>query len=85
MIAQPAIGTIAAPNDSDMNGNSVSTLSIDGFVTTKFASVGSVVDIQAHTMGHTNNARVSADILQYDIDPIDSAINSFFPGTRSIH
>ena len=80
MIAQPAIGTIAAPNDSDMNGNSVSTLSIDGFVTTKFASVGSVVDIQAHTMGHTNNARVSADILQYDIDPIDSAINSFFPG-----
>ena len=39
MIVQPAIANIAAPNDSEISGNSVSVLSIDGFVTTKFASV----------------------------------------------
>ena len=80
MIVQPAIANIAAPNDSEVSGNSVSVLSIDGFVTTKFASVGSEVDIQAHTMGHTDNSIVSADIVQYDIDPLDSTINSAFPG-----
>ena len=80
MIVQPAIANIAAPNDSEISGNSVSVLSIDGFVTTKFASVGSEVDIQAHTMGHTDNSIVSADIVQYDIDPLDSTINSAFPG-----
>ena len=80
MIVQPAIANIPAPNDNEVNGNSVSVLSIDGFVTTKFASVGSIVDIQAHTKGHTNNALVSADIVQYDIDPLDSILNTAFPG-----
>ena len=80
MTLQPAIATIAAPNDSETNGNSVSVLSIDGFVTTKFASVGSEVDIQAYTMGHTSNTFVSADIVKYDIDPLDSAIGTAFPG-----
>ena len=80
MIIQPAVANISAPNDTQVNGNSVSTLSIDGFVTTKFASVGSQVDIQAYTMGHSNNAIVSADIVQYDISPLDSIINSAFPG-----
>ena len=80
MIVQPAIANAPAPNDTEVNGNSVSVLSIDGFVTTKFASVGSVVDIQAHTKGHTNNALVSADIVQYDIDPLDSILNTAFPG-----
>ena len=31
-------------------------------------------------MGHTDNSIVSADIVQYDIDPLDSTINSAFPG-----
>ena len=80
MITQPAIANISAPNDTQVSGNSVSTLSIDGFVTTKFASVGSQVDIQAYTMGQSNNAIVSADIVQYDISPLDSIVNSAFPG-----
>ena len=63
MIVQPVVGNISAPNDSEVVGNSVSTLSIDGFVTTKFASVGSEVDIQAYTMGHSTNTFVSADIV----------------------
>ena len=54
MIIQPAIANTSAPNDTQVNGNSVSTLSIDGFVTTKFASVGSQVDIQAYTMGQSS-------------------------------
>lgn len=83
MTLQPAIADIAAPNDSEINGNSISTLSIDGFVTTKFASVGSEVHIHAHTMGHSDNSIVSADIVQYDIDPLDSMINSMFPGQGS--
>ena len=78
---QPALGEIAAPNDSEMNGNSVEVLSIDGFVTTKFASVGSQVDIQAYTMGHSSNTFVSADIVKYDIDPLDSVIATAFPGS----
>ena len=77
---QPALGEIAAPNDSEINGNSVEVLSIDGFVTTKFASVGSQVDIQAYTMGHTSNTFVSADIVKYDMDPLDSIISVAFPG-----
>ena len=77
---QPALGEIAAPNDSEINGNSVEVLSIDGFVTTKFASVGSQVDIQAYTMGHSSNTFVSADIVKYDMDPLDSIISVAFPG-----
>ena len=80
MIVQPVVGNISAPNDSEVVGNSVSTLSIDGFVTTKFASVGSEVDIQAYTMGHSTNTFVSADIVKYDIDPLDSVISTAFPG-----
>ena len=81
---QPALGEIAAPNDSEINGNSVEVLSIDGFVTTKFASVGSQVDIQAYTMGHSSNTFVSADIVKYDIDPLDSVIATAFPGSGQL-
>ena len=55
MTLQPVVASIEAPNDSEINGNSVTTLSIDGYVTTKFASVGSEIDIHALTMGHTSN------------------------------
>ena len=80
MTLQPVVASIEAPNDSEINGNSVSTLSIDGYVTTKFASVGSEIDIHALTMGHTSNSIVSADIVQYDLDPLDSIVGSMFPG-----
>ena len=80
MTLQPVVASIEAPNDSEINGNSVSTLSIDGYVTTKFASVGSEIDIHALTMGHSSNSIVSADIVQYDLDPLDSVVNSMFPG-----
>ena len=80
MTLQPVVASIDAPNDSEINGNSVTTLSIDGYVTTKFASVGSEIDIHALTMGHTSNSIVSADIVQYDLDPLDSIVGSMFPG-----
>jgi len=77
----PVIASFVAPNDAETVGSSVNVLSVDGFVTTKFASVGSEVDIQAYTRGHTSNTYVSADIVKYDIDPLDSMISSAFPGS----
>ena len=53
-------------------------MSVDGFVTTKFASVGGDVEIFAHTRGHIGSTQVTADILRYDMDPID-AINGELP------
>ncbi len=64
----PVIAQIPSPNSTSANNN---TLSIDGFVNTKFASVGSDVEIMAHTRGHTYETQVTADILRYDMDPID--------------
>jgi len=81
MSMQPVIATSVAPNDAETVSNSVNVLSVDGFVTTKFASVGSDVDIQAYTRGHSSNTYVSADIVKYDIDPLDSMISTAFPGT----
>ena len=80
MSLQPVIATSVAPNDSETVTGSVNVLSVDGFVTTKFASVGSEVDIQAYTRGHSSNTYVSADIVKYNIDPLDSMINTAFPG-----
>ena len=74
MSLSPVIAQIPAPN-STQNGN---TLSVDGFVTTKFASVGGDVEIFAHTRGHISSTQVTADILRYDMDPID-AINGELP------
>ena len=75
MSLSPVIAQIPAPNSSTQNGN---TLSVDGFVTTKFASVGGDVEIFAHTKGHISSTQVTADILRYDMDPID-AINGELP------
>ncbi|MDP6870236.1 MAG: hypothetical protein QGI21_05640 [Candidatus Poseidoniaceae archaeon] len=78
---QPVASQIAAPNDTaNDTANSLTYLSVDGFVTTKFASVGSEVDIQAFTLGHNSNTYVSADIVKYDIDPLESMIDTAFPG-----
>ena len=43
MSLQPVIATSVAPNDSETVSGSVNVLSVDGFVTTKFASVGSEI------------------------------------------
>ncbi|MAS62388.1 MAG: hypothetical protein CMA34_01730, partial [Euryarchaeota archaeon] len=64
MSLSPVIAQIPAPNSSSQNGN---TLSVDGFVTTKFASVGGDVEIFAHTKGHISSTQVTADILRYDM------------------
>ncbi len=75
MSLTPVIAQIAAPNSATVNGE---TLSVDGFVTTKFASVGSEIEIMAHTRGHTSNTQVTADILRYAMDPIEM-INGQLP------
>ena len=75
MSCSPVIAQIASPNASS---NGSTTLSIDGFVTTKFASVGSDVELMAHTRGHTYETQVTADILKYEMDPID-VINGQLP------
>ena len=77
MVLQPAIANSVAPNDSIESNGQTSTLSIDGYVSTKFSSVGDTVDIFALTRGHSmsnsgsTNTIVTADILHYpDNDPI---------------
>ncbi len=77
MVVAPSISGIPASNDTESSaGGMHSTLSIDGYVTTKFASLGSDVGIVALTRGHTANTLVTAEIIHYpDIDPIQ-LINS---------
>ena len=79
MSLSPVIGQIPSPN-STINGE---TLSVDGFVTTKYASVGSEVEILAHTRGHTSSTQVTAEILRYNMDPIQM-INGELPLDGSI-
>ena len=62
-----SIADIPAPNDN--NGNDY--LSVDGYVTTKFASVGSDVIINALTRGHSSTTLVTAEILHFDQDPME--------------
>jgi len=72
MSLQPALADVAAPNDNGTTNGSPHTLSVDGVVLTKFASVGSEVQIEAHTRGHSGNTIVTADILQYpEMDAVD--------------
>ena len=77
MTLQPVIADSIAPNDTiEINGQT-SILSVDGYVTTKFSSVGDTVEIFALTRGHSlsnsgaTNTIVTADILHYpENDPI---------------
>ena len=68
MVLQPAIANSVAPNDSIESNGQTSTLSVDGYVSTKFSSVGDTVDIFALTRGHSmsnsgsTNTIVTADI-----------------------
>ena len=85
---QPVLADIPAPNDhGTLPDGTDGTLSIDGFVTTKFASVGSDVVINAHTRGTDCTPVVTADILQYpQVDAVDlfTSVSSFFPETSYV-
>ena len=66
---------VDAPNARDVTQDN-HFLSIDGFVDTKFATVGDVVEITAWTRGHTSDTLVTADILRYPtIDPLELILN----------
>jgi len=82
MTFSPAIAQIPAPNDTTTLNQVKTTLSIDGYVTTKIASVGSDVEIMALTRGHTGSTIVTADIIKYpNIDPIDLITSVTLPGS----
>ena len=77
MTLQPVIANTVAPNDSIESNGQTTTLSVDGYVSTKFSSVGDSVEIFALTRGHSmsnsgsTNTIVTADILHYpESDPI---------------
>ncbi len=82
MTVAPSMAEIAAPNDNETVNGVHRTLSIDGYVTTKFASVGSDVEIMALTRGHSSNTIVTADILHFrDFDPMDMLTSVSLPGS----
>ena len=74
MTAQPIVASDIAPNATSPSNED--SISVDGFVTTKFTSVGDTIEIFANTKGHsgtlqTTSTIVTADILHYpDNDPI---------------
>ena len=46
LIARPVSGLVVAPNDTSSDGSE--TLQVDGYVTTKFATVGTEVSVHAN-------------------------------------
>ncbi len=64
-----SVGVAEIPAPNDTNGDEY--LSVDGYVVTKFASVGSEVEISALTRGHSDSTLVTAEILRYDMDPVE--------------
>ena len=69
MSLSTVIADIPAPNDVDSSGQ---FLSVDGYVTTKYASVGDAVEIVAMTRGHSDDTVVTAQILRFPMsDPMD--------------
>jgi hypothetical protein len=81
MAIAPSMAQIAAPNDDESIQGVKRVLSVDGYVTTKFAGVGSDVEIMALTRGHTASTLVTADILQFpSIDPIEMLTKAKLPG-----
>ena len=71
LIAAPVSGLVVSPNDTSSDGSE--TLQVDGYVTTKFATVGTEVSVHANVRGaDSSNTLVTADILHYrDLDPLD--------------
>lgn len=80
---QPVVANNGSPNHVDQAGGTV--ISVDGFVTTKFTSVGDEIEIFANTRGHTGNTEttstiVTADILHYpENDPIGIIVQGELP------
>ena len=80
---QPVVANSNAPNNIDESTNE--SISIDGFVTTKFTSVGDSIEIFANTKGHsgtvsTTTTIVTADILHYpENDPIGIVVQGGIP------
>ena len=71
MSISPSVAQITAPNNTDTVDGSRQTFSVDGYVSTKFASIGSEVMVHALTRGHSSSTIVTADILRYPgVDPI---------------
>ena len=70
-------------NDTAVISGVRSTLSVDGTVNTKFASIGSEVIVEAMTRGHTANTVVTAEIVQHPgLDPIDFLGSNSFLGNE---
>ena len=80
---QPVVANSSAPNDIDESSGE--SISIDGFVTTKFTSVGDSIEIFANTKGHSGGTSstttiVTADILHYpENDPIGIIVQGDVP------
>ena len=79
MTLSSAMGSIVASNDIITESGQKRGLSVDGFVETKLASVGTAVQILAHTRGHTDNTQVTADILYYPQEPIEFLTEGALP------
>ena len=65
---QPIVADEVAPNSEDLSTGDI--ISIDGFITTKFTSVGDTIELFANTKGHSGSIAntqtiVTADILHY--------------------
>ncbi len=80
MSLSTGIAQIVSPNDTVTSGGTTITLSIDGYVPTKFASIGGEVEVHALTRGHSSATIVTADILRYPgVDPISIMTNARLP------
>ena len=81
---QPMVAAnTAAPNDEGAQTGEI--ISVDGFITTKFTSVGDTIEIFANTKGHSGSLSnpstiVTADILHFpDNDPIGIIVQGDTP------
>ena len=82
LVAAPVSALVVAPNDTSSDGSEI--LQVDGYVTTKFATVGTDVLVFANTRGGGSDTLVTADILHYrDLDPLD-AMNGVSPSSPPV-
>lgn len=81
----PMSAVLASQNAPVAEGTNGDWLMVDGYVTTKFTSVGDTVSVYALTKGHsgdatTTNTVVTADILHYeDLEAFDLIVNQRLP------
>ena len=81
----PMSAVLASQTAPVAEGSSGDWLLVDGYVTTKFTSVGDTVSVYALTKGHsgdanTTNTVVTAEILHYeDLEAFDLIVNQRLP------